>query len=139
MPCQSLVYVSRSRLDRPHQDGEIDRIVEVSQARNAGLGVTGALIATHYHFAQILEGPQAAIEDLMASIFRDIRHDQVTVIRLEDLPITRFSGWSMAYSGTAGYVDRDIAPLFGHRPHLAPAPDSDRLVRLFKAFIAAAH
>jgi len=43
----------------------------------------------------------------------------------------------MAYSGASGYVDREIAPLFSARPDLGPAADTDRLIRLFTAFVDA--
>ncbi len=132
----SLVYVSESRLARPADSFEISKIVEVSRARNAGLGVAGALIATHRFFAQILEGPPLAVEDLMLSIGRDARHAIVTVVRREPISRSRFVGWSMAYSGPSGYVERDIAPLFHPPIDLSPTPGTDRLIRLFRAFVA---
>lgn len=133
-PLHSLIYVSFSCLSPARDATEIARIVTVSRSRNATLDVTGSLIATQGYFAQILEGPEVAIEALMASIERDARHAAVTVVRRETLPARRFASWAMAYSGDAGYIDRDIVP------HLAPPGDpasalpTDRLVRLFKAF-----
>ncbi|KQX23291.1 MULTISPECIES: BLUF domain-containing protein [unclassified Sphingomonas] len=131
---QSLLYVSHSCLVRPRDDLEIARIIEVSRERNRALDVTGALIATYRFFAQILEGPDAALDELMASIARDWRHREVTVVRREALSARRFDGWSMAYSGAAGYVDRDIAPLFT-RSGLGSLPDTDRLIRLLREFV----
>lgn len=131
---QSLLYVSHSCLVRPHDDPEIAKIIEVSRERNRALKVTGALIATHRFFAQVLEGPDAAIDELMLSIARDRRHRDVTVVRREALPARRFDNWSMAYSGAAGYVDRDIEPLFA-RSGLRSLPDVDRLARLLREFV----
>ena len=105
----SLIYVSRSRLDLPAQAGEVDRIVTGSTERNAGLRVRGALIFTERHFAQILEGPDAAIAALMESITRDWRHDRVTVIEKRPVDCYHFPDWSLAYWGDASYMDGHVA------------------------------
>ncbi len=105
----SLIYVSRSRLDLPAQAGEVDRIVTGSTERNAGLRVRGALIFTERHFAQILEGPDAAIAALMESITRDWRHDRVTVIEKRPVDCYHFPDWSLAYWGNASYMDGHIS------------------------------
>lgn len=73
--------------------------------------MTGALVSTAAHFAQILEGQAAAIEELMDSIHRDVRHDQVTVLRVASITQRRFPDWSMAYSGHSTYLARHISPL----------------------------
>lgn len=106
---QSLIYVSRSRLILPVQAGEIDRIVAGSIERNARLGICGALIFTERHFAQLLEGPQASIDELMDDIMVDPRHEQVTVIERAAIDGYRFMNWSLAYWGDAGFIDQKIA------------------------------
>ena len=107
----SLLYVSKTLLTFPAGEAEVANIVEVARSRNATLGVTGALISTGAYFAQVLEGEQQAVEELMRSIDADARHMRVKILRTV-AEARRFSGWSMAYSGNAGFVDRHIAPLF---------------------------
>jgi hypothetical protein len=132
-----LLYVSRSLLRLPDQSGEVDRIVTVARRENERLGVTGALVFTRAHFAQVLEGEQQAVETLMERIRRDSRHTDVNVVSAGVREGRLFPHWSMAYSGGSLYVDRHIKPL------LAPAaePDStdrlaEKLVRLMREFIA---
>lgn len=106
-----LLYVSTSQIAFPDNKFQIESIVEVARSRNRTLDVTGALIATDTAFAQALEGPPAAIDELMASIRRDIRHKDVRVVVDQEIDGRRFPGWSMAYSGRATYVARLVEPL----------------------------
>ena len=110
----SLLYVSQSNLRLPAQAAEVDRIVATARARNALLNVTGALVFTQARFAQILEGPEASIAELMASIERDKRHRDVEVVLVETIAERRFPDWSMAYRGGSIFVDRHIKPLLQH-------------------------
>jgi hypothetical protein len=108
---KSLLYASVSALAAGEEDHEIKRIVAVSRRRNAEREVTGALISNRGRFAQILEGPADAVDEIMASIFRDQRHQQVTVIEVVQARRRRFPGWSLCYSGASHYIDRHIRPL----------------------------
>jgi hypothetical protein len=92
----------------PEGLAELDKLVETSRARNADLAVTGALIFTERHFAQWLEGPRAAIDELMISINRDSRHRDIQVVKVADDVPRRLASWSLAYWGTATFVDRLI-------------------------------
>ncbi|MEA2999125.1 MAG: hypothetical protein QOH04_2658 [Sphingomonadales bacterium] len=135
MPLFFLLYVSRSLLRLPDEAGEVDRIIAVARPENERLGVTGALMFTQAHFAQVLEGDQAAVETLMERIRRDPRHDTVTIVSAAAREARLFPRWSMAYSGGSLYVDRHVKPL------LAPAPEpgaserlAEKLVRLMREF-----
>jgi hypothetical protein len=122
----SLLYVSR----RVATDADVRDIVEMSRARNDRLQVTGALVASPGRFAQILEGPRAAVDALMDSIRRDRRHTGVEVLLHGDIERRRFPGWTLAYSGTAQFVDGLIGAL---AEHTAPEPPSSDLRRLIQA------
>jgi hypothetical protein len=106
-----LLYVSISRVDAAEPDTELARIVAVARERNALLGVTGGLVYTGANFAQVLEGPAQALEELMKSIHADPRHTRVDVIFSSEQPDRLFSDWLMAYSGPSQYVNARIAPL----------------------------
>lgn len=110
---ESLIYVSKSRLEDPEADYQIAKIAEIARSRNASLGVTGALVFTEARFAQILEGPRSSLDELMLSISRDQRHQDVDVLCVETVQARSFSEWSLAYSGPSLYVDRHIKPLLG--------------------------
>ena len=130
---RSLVYVSRKTLVPGQEDAVIADIVAVARARNADLGVTGVLAATTGNFAQILEGPEAALDALMGSIYRDPRHRDVTVLRVTGISRRSFADWSMAYSGPSTYIARHIEPLVGTDPWDDPER-IDRLIALLVGF-----
>lgn len=86
----------------------VEAIVAVSRVRNESLDVTGALIWTGGHFAQFLEGPNGAIAALRESITRDPRHHAILTLEYAGASTRIFHGWSLAYSGTASFVEREI-------------------------------
>lgn len=130
----SLLYVSRTLLNFPAGNAEVANIVTVSLVRNAGLDVTGALISTPSYFAQVLEGPQPAVAELMRSIMRDPRHSEIKIVTEGEVPVRRFASWSMAYSGYATYVDDYIEPFFAQAAPAQAARLSQRLIRLMLEF-----
>ena len=110
---RTLFYVSKSTLRFPEEAGVVDAIVSVARARNSALEVTGALVFTQTHFAQCLEGPGAALDEVMNSIVADPRHCEVDIILDGPAPVRRFHGWSMAYAGPSVFVRSRIDPLLG--------------------------
>jgi len=110
----SLTYVSESVPENPVSAAQIQAIIEVARERNMALDVTGALIATPKYFAQILEGPQASIDEIMLSISRDRRHRNIVVLNVTEIECRRFRHWTMAYCGYASYVDRHVQPLIAN-------------------------
>jgi len=127
----TVLYVSKTLLEFPAGEAEVADIVAFSRSRNAGLEVTGALISTGTYFAQLLEGPREAVEELMRSIDADPRHMRIKTMRTAE-EARRFAGWSMAYSGTADYVDRQIAPLFSPLSASVTAHLALRLIALME-------
>lgn len=97
------VYVSRSLLDPAAPEGAVEDIVEVSRQRNARLGVTGALLHSWTRFAQRIEGPGDAIEELRSSILADPRHDRITTIEYGPCAARLFTNWSLAFSGQSRF------------------------------------
>jgi hypothetical protein len=92
----TLSYVSKACV---HDDEAALRdIVAVAESRNTGADVTGALYFDGELFFQVLEGPEAAVQDIFAAIKRDPRHTNVKLLKIEDLPRRRFAGWRMKYT-----------------------------------------
>ena len=110
LPERSLLYVSHRTID-PDADAAVQDIVAAAAAKNAALRVTGALVATKMHFAQILEGPAESVSDLMDSICRDARHTNVLVLREWAILGRSFGDFSLAYSGPSSYVAKHLAGL----------------------------
>lgn len=111
MGIRCLLYVSESCLSWPDDAHEVDDLIVASRTRNEQLGLTGALIYTRTHFAQVLEGEAESIEAKMGSIRADPRHRNLCVVADEPIEARYFPDWTMAYSGPSFYVDRQIRPL----------------------------
>ena len=109
---KSVLYVSRASLPPEDTMLSVEALVGEARRRNQALHITGALIFTGHHFAQLVEGPAEQVDRLMASIMQDSRHRSVR--QFDEQPADRrlFPEWSLAYSGPSTYVDRHVRELF---------------------------
>jgi len=98
--CQ-IFYISRSVC----APVEVEQILTVSRRQNQLRGVTGLLLFSGGHFAQLLEGPAPALQSTMAAIEADPRHHLVTRLLEAPLAERRFKDWSMAFFEAAGADD----------------------------------
>lgn len=90
-----LVYRSDSCI--PHNDvAGLDAIFRVAVRNNRRDGITGALALPDGKFVQAIEGTERVLNDLMARLEADDRHENITT--LGEWPITArlFAGWAMA-------------------------------------------
>lgn len=92
----SLLYVSRAALQAGSENRQLMDILTIARTRNGTVRVTGALIHVDGYFAQILEGPAPAVNQLMIDILRDQRHSDVRIIEVVTIAERRFPSWSMA-------------------------------------------
>jgi hypothetical protein len=122
------LYVSISTLEENAND-EIASILSTAQSRNPELGLTGVLIASVRHFAQFLEGPDAGLETMKASIMRDQRHRGVLTLASESTERRRYGRWVLAYSGRSTFVDRVLSDAL--REH-----DGRKLISYMDHFVA---
>ena len=107
LPMLRIIYVSVvARTDDAKR--VVEHIVQQSLVRNPAVGVTGVLLCTGLHFAQAIEGPDTAVEDLYTSICSDKRHESVRLVDKTEISRRSFASWSLAYRGNATYVDRPI-------------------------------
>lgn len=98
-----IIYSSESAT--PMQREDLEEILEHARRSNAQKGVTGALVYVDGVFLQILEGEAETVQNLMAAIGRDVRHETVTVLKNGEIPAPVFKDWTMAYvSATAAQV-----------------------------------
>jgi len=96
-----LVYCSRNRIRGTEAEvtSEIQQILRSSRDNNARVGVTGALLYDAGTFAQALEGPLAAVEEVFERIQEDFRHSDVTVVENGPVATRLFGDWAMAMCG----------------------------------------
>jgi hypothetical protein len=90
----SLSYCSRGS---PDLDGEsLRKIISVSRRNNAIHGITGLLVHGAGLYFQWLEGPPKALQNLMAKICKDPRHDSLVILGANfDEPERVFPQWDM--------------------------------------------
>jgi hypothetical protein len=79
------------------QTDDLQELLDHAKNSNGAKGITGALIYTEGTFLQILEGDKVLLQDLMAKIRRDVRHESVFVLRESEVPTANFRNWKMAY------------------------------------------
>ena len=96
-PCFRLIYRSHSLLPDGGKDAAgLAAILKQARAGNAERGITGALMLYDDWFAQVLEGPQAAVETLFARIKQDPRHNSIRLYDAGTVPARLFGKWAMA-------------------------------------------
>ena len=71
-------------------------ILEAARRNNAQMGVTGLLYCANARFAQVLEGPVDAVEQIFAKIAEDPRHWNLVAQRYESGE-RMFSNWAMTF------------------------------------------
>lgn len=91
----SVVYSSRAR--EAFDDEALRNLLAESRTNNARRDVTGMLLYRGGRFVQILEGPESAVRDVMATITGDPRHTDVRVLIDEFIAERNFAEWTMGY------------------------------------------
>ena len=105
-PLRRVTYVSRA-LTTARED--LDTILAAARRNNAAMHVTGAMMLTSKHFAQVLEGPPAAVEEIFERIQMDDRHTAVALLEVADVTARAFDAWSMAFIEDPGGLEANIA------------------------------
>jgi hypothetical protein len=122
-PLRQIFYISRS-LATPTQ---VEEILARARELNTSRQVTGSLLFTGGHFAQVLEGPVSALDDTLSAIAADRRHEAMKTLLDTDLPARRFAAWSMAFAQAPG-ADDLIAELLA--TDALPGERAERLIGL---------
>ncbi len=101
-----------SRFSSTLSDADVRAIGEHAQVRNAQDQVTGVLLCIGNAFFQIIEGDDAAIDDLFARVRRDARHTDVFCLQTE-LHVTErlFPAWSMNTIDLTEATDDVLRPI----------------------------
>jgi len=135
----SVIYVSKRLPGWALSKEAIDKLVIELTDRNARLGLRGALLITGLHIAQIIEGPEEAVDDLVASIMSDPRHERVTIIERKPIDGYRFADWRLVYRGDATYMDQKVAAVLAKQEALTKANDTRELYDLMRLLARESH
>ncbi len=82
-------------------DVDMQVVLGIAQVNNRRLDVTGMLVQSDGHFAQVLEGRARVVAALMDRIRADARHVGVRVLLQETIVTRQFARWAM------GLIRRD--------------------------------
>ncbi len=105
-PLRRVTYVSRALAT---SRADLDAILAVARRNNAAMRVTGAMMLTNKHFAQVLEGPPDAVEEIFERIQMDDRHTAVAVLEVTDVTARAFDAWSMGFIEDSADIEATIA------------------------------
>ena len=126
-PHHQLLYLSHLVADVRYD--VFAAICQVSRRRNAELALTGVLLFDGHRFCQLLEGPQASIEQVRQSIANDSRHEFMHV--LVDRP---HAGSTTPGVWQAGYCDPFELDLLAGPESL----DADQAMAAFRTILTRA-
>ena len=129
----AVLYVSRC--DPPIVREALDSLVLDARAANRRDGLTGALLHTHRHFAQYLEGGRVALDVLMGKIRQDKRHRDLIIVRSRQVDDRSFAKWSMAYSGSSNYAEKQVADAAAQAEYGARDQAAEKLLWMMREFI----
>jgi hypothetical protein len=90
---------------------DIENILVTARAENKRYNVTGMLVCLPDNYIQLIEGPQATINQLYQNIEQDPRHYRVTILKHGALAQRYFPDWAMAYDTTLSNVTDTEASL----------------------------
>jgi len=135
----ALAYVSR-RI--PFASGlsfvsEMHHILASSRHNNALHGVTGALMASHTSFSQILEGQRADVEAIFNKIQADKRHREIRILYRKRILSRDFPHWRMAMAGASDHLSLSVEPVLSDPYGAAAKKITERLMTVLKTLVLA--
>ena len=95
-PLLRIMYVSRAHRQMTH--GELSDLLAGARLRNPKYGITGILLYNAGHFAQVLEGPVAAIRTLLSKVAEDPRHQGYHLVSEGYIDERYFEDWAMDWA-----------------------------------------
>ncbi len=113
-----LVYTSTAVA--PFSGFELLAGLALYRAKNLRLGITGLLLYKQGEFMQALEGEEATVRSLFATIRDDPRHQHVHLLVGLEVPKRYFPRWSMGFNNL-DETETSAVPDYTPRPDLPAA------------------
>ena len=105
-----VIYASAAT--QPFSPADLKQLLTRARSRNAIYSVSGMLLYHKGSFLQVLEGPEAGVEQILTSVYRDPRHKDPRTLFRGAISTREFQAWSMGFIDTAavstpsaGHVD----------------------------------
>lgn len=107
---EQIVYTSRAT--NKVTAAELFKIIEASARNNPGREITGFLVASQSAFLQLVEGPTERLDELLAVLRRDDRHQDIHVLRREPIQQRDFPSWKMQrFDAMSGEPEQVLATM----------------------------
>lgn len=127
--------MSESRIDPSDAKRVMAELVASAKTRNADLAISGALLFTGTHFAQILEGPAISIALMMTALQNDPRHSNIRIAAHHPISTRMFSDWQLAYHGPSKYVAQHVNRLLARNSLSDQKRLTEQLTQLVVEFL----
>lgn len=99
-----LFYISRLIKKNIFDEENIaNQIVSNAILNNTKIRITGAMTFDGNDFAQILEGEKSVVLELYEKIKADPRHDNITLIKGQDIKKRHYQKWAMKHLDSSNY------------------------------------
>ncbi|MGU3540013.1 BLUF domain-containing protein [Methylobacterium sp. A54F] len=142
MPIHRLLYRSDMALIGTEADvrQQVAEIIRLSAARNADVGLTGALLETRGVFIQALEGRLPALEATFERICCDLRHRRVALLEFVRAEARVFGEWSMVRVTADRTIERLLPSIEGEGDGTVETIPAQATIQLMRSMlIAGAH
>jgi hypothetical protein len=90
-----MIYVSKPS-HSPTKE-EVTQILQAAQANNSKHDLTGLMVFNHEYFLQVVEGGRTAVSQLLGHLYKDSRHQDLTMIEFDQIDRRSFGDWSMQF------------------------------------------
>ena len=132
-----ILYCSKNLIEGEDakREAEITQILQTARRKNKEQNVTGALLFDSGYFAQTLEGPRLAIEQIFERIQRDPRHGDVTVLSSQTDGHRDFPEWSMAHVAPAGGIAPVMAAIALDTSLSRPTASAEEVLGLLRSLV----
>ncbi|MEE4204333.1 MAG: BLUF domain-containing protein [Halieaceae bacterium] len=132
-----LAYVSTATTD--FDTADLLEMLSEARSSNADSELSGLLLHKDNAFFQVLEGPRAAIEHVMAKIEQDPRHRDIEILVEGPIDERQFTDWQMGFVNL-DTIDTRLVPGFSDfmtqnqepRTLLRALSTSERLAIMFR-------
>ncbi|MES2904263.1 MAG: BLUF domain-containing protein [Pseudomonadota bacterium] len=101
-------YVSIASAPDEIAEADVREICAVAGPHNARSGITGILTYHAGRFAQIIEGIEDDLRQLMERIAADPRHHSLKITMDRAVDARQFDEWSMAYRSPKQFIQDQI-------------------------------
>ena len=102
-----LTYYSHNKIveQGAKQTEELKAILAACSRNNPNDGISGALLFSKSHFAQILEGDRKAVTSTFCRIAQDPRHSDIVILKAAPIDERTFTNWAMTFAGQSDTAD----------------------------------